>query len=317
MTLSLRNNAYLALIANTIIWGAALPIVKPALGYVSPFDFLFFRYLVGLIISLPIFIYLLIHYRPSFSDLLKIGAIEIVAVGLANGLLYAGLSQTSSIEAGLITNTAPIFIAISGFLFLKEKIEPRELLGMIIALTAVALIALEPFLFDLENVKFSSVTGNVLVLGHNFFWMIYVILAKKYYQKTPKILTGFVGLYSGSIFFLVFHWLSKGLTESFSVASLMPLTNLEVLLPVVYMGLLGTAIAVPLYVYGNNLIESSEASLFVYLQPLVYLPLGFFLLQEKVTVLMILALTTACFGVALASIRPPQRMMAAKSKDSG
>jgi hypothetical protein len=51
------------------------------------------------------------------------------------------------------------------------------------------------------------------------------------------------------------------------------LNNSQVLMPVLYMGILGTPIAMSLLLYGQSKIEASEASLFTYLQPLVYIPL--------------------------------------------
>ena len=78
----------------------------------------------------------------------------------------------------------------------------------------------------------------------------------------------------------------------------------SVALAALYMSLLGSIIALTTRLYGQSLIEASEASLFQYLQGVVAIPVSFFLLKETVTLKQVLAIAIIFFGIFLAELRP-------------
>ena len=299
MPKSARTKAYLSLFLNALIWGAALPIVKPALEFVTPYQYLFYRYLIAAVLSLPILIYILIKTKPSLKHLITIVALESIGVTLALSFLYEGLKRTSSIEATLLANTAPLFIVLGGIIFLKEKEELHELIGLILALTGMVVLTLEPLLDSTPSFSI-SLSGNVLILFQNIFWSAYVLLAKKYYKKTSKLLIGFISLWVGLFTFLPLSILFNPELLTIS-AHIAPFFNSNVLLATIYMGILGSIIAIPAYIYGNNLIEASEASLFTYLQPLITIPLATLWLNEPFTKTMLFALIITGIGVFVAT----------------
>ena len=143
------------------------------------------------------------------------------------------------------------------------------------------------------------------MFGHNLCWAAYVILAKKYYRSVPKLLIGFVSPLVGLIFFFILtlatlpHSPNLDLLGSF----ILPLSIGPVFWAALYMGLLGSIVAVPAYIYGNNAIEASEASLFAYLQPLITIPLATLWLHEQLTPMMITALVLTTLGVIIAEKR--------------
>lgn len=295
-----RRQAYLALILNAVIWGAALPIVKPALSHVSPYQYLFLRYAIAAVLSLPILILLIKKYRPDLKTLAKIVLLESLQVTAALSFLYEGLRRTTSLEATLIANAAPIFVILGGVFLLKEKEEKHELAGLILSIAGVTILTLEPLITGSRNLNFSF-TGNLLVLGHNFFWASYVLLAKTHYQKLPKLLIGFVSLWVGLASFAVLNFATGDQLTLFD--SLQQLAVPEVLLASAYMAVLGSIVAVPAFIFGNNLIEASEASLFTYLQPLITIPLATLWLHEPINSTIILALILTTTGVAIAENR--------------
>ncbi len=138
----LRSYAYLLL--NTLVWGAALIIVKPALSVTTPFRYLLYRFAFAGLFSLPI----LIHYWSKIKNKKKtitiIATLELIGTTLALGLLYFGLDKTSAIEASFITTTTPIFIVLAGILYLKEKEEKHEWLGLALAFIGTALLTALP-----------------------------------------------------------------------------------------------------------------------------------------------------------------------------
>ena len=83
-----------------------------------------------------------------------------------------------------------------------------------------------------------------------------------------------------------------------------PLSVPIVLVSTLYMATFGSIVAATLYIYGQNLIEASEASLFTYLQPLISLPLAAWWLKDRLTPTTIISALIIALGVWLAERRP-------------
>lgn len=299
-----RKRAYLALLINAIIWGAALPVVKPALSYVTPYQYLFYRYIIAVPFSIPFLVLLFQKYKPKLKTIFTILALELIPITAALSFIYEGLKRTTSLEATLIANASPIFIIIGAVLFLHEKEERHELMGLILAIAGVTLLTLEPVISGRNHLGFSF-TGNLLVLGHNLCWSSYVLLAKRFYKNVSKLLVGFLSLWVGLISFFLLTLLTSPATNSGLIKeALLNLSIPSVLFASIYMAILGSIVAVPAYIYGNSLIEASEASLFAYLQPVITIPLATLWLKEPINFTIILALILSTSGVFLAERRP-------------
>lgn len=296
---SARKKAYLALILNAILWGIALPLVKLALPYTTPFRWLFYRYLFAAPLSLPFLIYFWIKAKPSLTQIITVIGLELMGTIGVLALLYQGLKLTSAIDAALISNTIPIFVTLGGILFLKEKQENREWLGLALAITGTTILILEPLTnLNYKTIHSSSLLGNSLILSQSLIGATYLLLAKTHYQALPKL---FVSSLSFCLGLVSFYFLS--FTQS-STPILQDLSTPIVLISALYMGIFGSLFAATLYIYGQNLIEASEASLFSYLQPLISVPLAIWWLKDTLNPSIILSITIIALGVYLAERRP-------------
>lgn len=296
-----RHRAYLALLLNALIWGAALPIVKPALAIVSPYRYLFIRYLIAAPLSLPLLIYLWKKVRLDPRTILTIIVLELVATTGALSFLYEGLLRTTSLEATLIANASPVFIILGGILLLHEKEERHEWIGLVLAIAGVTLLTVEPLISGRNHLGF-SVVGNFFVLGHNLLWTSYILLAKHYYKNISKLFIGMLSLWVGLASFLLLTLVSEPASSvpAFVTGLWANLSASPVLIASAYMAILGSIVALPAYLYGNDRIEASEASLFTYLQPLLTIPLATLWLKEPINTLMIGSLIVIAVGVFLA-----------------
>lgn len=281
--MSSRAKAYLALTIMAVIWGAALPIVKPSLNFVSPIQFLYLRYLIAAPLLLPVLIYYLFKLKPSLKVLLKICVLEFLGTAVNLPILYYGLKLTSSIEASLIGAAGPVFTVLGGIIFLHEKESKREWRGLALSFFGTLILVFEPFHF--------SLTGNLLVLLYNLIYVAYVLLAKVHYRKLPKIL---VSSLSYPVALLSF-WLLLTITGLSTSPGLLAIP--QVALASGYMAIFGSIIAWTLFLYGQSLIEASEASLFTYFQGVVAIPVAWLFLQEAPTWPMGLAIILIAYGI--------------------
>lgn len=294
-----RTTAYLYLILNTVTWGAALGLVKPALETTTPFRYLFYRYALACLLTVPL-LWKFLRQKPKLASFIPtISWVELLGTTLSLGLLYAGLRLTTSIEASLLLATQPITITLAGILFLREREEKREWIGLLIALAGTLLLAAEP-LFSGVRVAGSSAFGNGLVLTSTLVTAVYFIVAKKKYHTIPKLFSASISFYIGLISFFVLSLFELVHTQSQN--ELVRVFSIDFHSPAVwlaagYMAIFGSIIGLTAYLKGQDLIEASEASIFMYLQPLVALPIGYFFLGEKLLPAQFAALFLIILGV--------------------
>lgn len=289
--MSSRAKAYFALFTVALIWGMALPLVKPSLNFVSPFQFLYFRYLIAAPLLLPVLIGYALKLKLSLKTYLQIIALEILGTPIALPILYQGLKLTSGLEASLLGATGPIFTILGGIIFLNERESKREWRGLLLSFMGTTLLIFEPLLTGKNHSVSFSLMGNLLILGHNLLNTAYLLLAKKLYKQLPKI---FICSLSYPVA-LASLWLV--LTFSGQSTSLQLLSIPSVAIASGYMAVLGSIVALTLLLYGQNLIEVSEASLFAYLQGIIAIPAAWIILNEVPTWPMGLAIILITYGI--------------------
>ena len=296
---SQRKLAYFLLLINTIVWGAAAPIVKPALSFITPEQFLFYRFLLASVLSFPIVIMLFRRSPLSPSELAKVVLLELVGTTLILWLTYQSLKLTSASEASIIYSTAPIFVTLSGILFLKERETKIEWIGLGLALFGTLVVTAEPFIRSPSLIFSGSKLGNLLMLTQNIVWAGYLVAAKRFYRRRSKLLVTGVSLWVGAVSFFL---LSLSAGNAFSTIS-SHLAIPSVLFAIVYMAIFGSIIGATTYLVGQNLIEISEASSFTYLQPVVAIPLSVLWLKESLSPITVVGIVIIAMGVYLSEFK--------------
>ncbi|WP_219835158.1 DMT family transporter [Paenibacillus sp. R14(2021)] len=158
---------YMGLALVAAIWGANFGVSRKAMDTFDPVLFAFLRFSL----SLPFFFLLLKIKEGSVGIPLK-AAWKLILIGLVGvtGLEIAvmySIKYTTLANASLL-NVAPwpIFAALLGPLFLRERITSRLVVGGIAAMAGVCLIILGGSEgFDLSS---EHMIGNLLALGISF-----------------------------------------------------------------------------------------------------------------------------------------------------
>jgi len=280
-----RKSAYFALMATAIIWGFAPPIIKYTLGFITPTSFLFYRFLIAGLILTPLFFIKLKKAKLTSKEIIKYFWLGLLGTPVTLYLLFAGISQTTAIDASVIAITSPILVILGGAFLLKESVNENEKIGIGLTIVGTLAVILQPFLetnFDFGH----HIWGNVLVFCGAITWAGFTLIAKK--QKLdPFILTAFSFL-TGTLSMLPFF-----LWERFFLNAHFPLLissdrfifsiPLQALFGIFYMAILGSVVAYFAYIDGLAKIEASEAVIFTYLQPVFAIPAAAIFLGEKIT----------------------------------
>jgi drug/metabolite transporter (DMT)-like permease len=318
MRLPRRTTAVILLLINTICWGAALPLVKPALDLTTPFQHLFSRYVIACLLTLPVLIWYLYKQPELIKSIGKIVRLETIGTVLTLSLVYEGLARTSALEANIITTAAPVFIITGGVLFLHEKQSKREWIGLFTAILGTLILVLHSGWNTLQMTGALLLTGNILLVLQNVSEAGFLIMAKKKYAKLPKLFVTIVSFWVGLLGFALLGMLRLQLTPTaFFLETWNDFQQPAVAFAALYMAVFGSIVGLTAYIAGQNLIEASEASIFRYLQPLIYIPLAVYFLGESFNWITGIALGYIFVGVVLAEYQTSRTKKARRVSPAG
>lgn len=296
-----RKLAIIALIVVSALWGVASPVIKVTLNYIPPISFLMIRFLIASII-----LYFLVDWKKGYLKYLgKKGLLYALLLGVLGstvnlGLIFWGINLTSSIEATIIYSMAPILIILGGVIFLKEKIQTHEFLGLLIALLGFGLIIIRPLLFEGSKVIINF-EGNILVLLSTIAWTAYALLSKNVFNhdktgtKYSPVFITFITFFAGAVSLLPF-----GIHEILTT----PIFWVKATPGILYMAIASTVIAYTLYEFGVKKIEVSETAVFQYLQPLFTIPIAIMFIEEKFSFIYLVGGILVAAGVFLSEHHP-------------
>ena len=296
-----RIRSYIFLLIVAAIWGIAGPVIKYTLPDFTPMIFLTYRLFVSSILMLPIAWVLKPKFPTSRREIIMLSIAGLFGTTFNLGLLFYGLNLSNVLDATIIGNTSPIFVILGGVFFLREKVNKKELLGIIVTLLGTLIIIVQP-LFDKGFVGTSSLLGNIFLTLANITWVVYIVITKTelrhkidiFLITTYMFILGFIT----SLPFALFE--AKGLNNLLLIVSLAPF---KAHLGVWYLAVLSGSLGYFLYQEGQKKIEASEATLFGYLSPLFSTPLAVFWLKEKITTTFIIGTLITATGVFIAEYR--------------
>lgn len=149
---------HLVLVAVQLSFGVFHPVAKAVLAHLPPLA------LAGLRLALATPILLALAWRhdrtvPGRRDLPRLALLGLLGVFFNQMLFLVGLSYTTATNAALLMNSTPVFALALGALLGVERVGPRRILGIGLAV-AGALVVLDPTRFGAEE----TTLGNLLLL---------------------------------------------------------------------------------------------------------------------------------------------------------
>lgn len=136
----MRKQLYadLSLLAVVIVWGYTFVAIKNALSSVSPFNFIFMRFIISFSLLLLIFINRLkrLTFRTAGA-----GAVIGTFLYLAYVFQTAGLQYTTASNAGFITGFSVVLVPVFSSLILKKKPSVESIAGVSLAVAGLGLLS--------------------------------------------------------------------------------------------------------------------------------------------------------------------------------
>ena len=273
----------LYIIISIIFWASSFVGIRAAITDFSPIEIAVLRFIVSSIALL----FIIIPKKtilPKKEHLLRF--VQLGFVLFANHItLNYGIRTITAGETTLIVSTSQIFQVLLAYLFLKENISGRFLIGLLFCFLGVSIIAFQ------KSIGVSFNLGVVLVLiaavTNAAFFVLQKPLLKKY--RPLEVVS-----YSTWITTLFLLPLGGSAIKSLSMAGLSSIFS------VVYIGIV-SVIAHICWSKVLSKIDASKAAIFLYTVPVMTIVIGFLWLRELPSLISCLGGAIILGGVVLSN----------------
>ncbi len=282
---------YLEALFAVVVWGASFIATKVALRDVSPVTIVWLRFAMGVVIlgatvarrgrfALP-------HWREwGYFALLGFLGITFHQWLQSNGLQTSEAGTTAWIVA-----TTPVFMALLGWLALKEGLSLARIGGITMAFIGVLLVVSKGDLASVSVGKFGA-PGDVLILISSINWAVFSVLSRRGLKSHPASLMMFYVMTSGWLFTSILFFAG---TDPGEMANL----TLNGWIGIVFLGVFCSGLAYIAWYDALQSLSAAQTGSFLYIEPLVAVVVAFFVLNEAIVPASLLGGGIILFGVWL------------------
>ena len=283
-----QTKALFALFIVCIVWGTTWPASKEGVSHMPALEMAGIRQLISGTLFL-MFFFLKGAVFPKRKELIPLTILAMLNFVLSNGLSTWGLSYISAGLASIISAIFPLWLVVISLIFGGQKIAWKAVAGLLIGFTGVCVIFYE-YLPDFINPKFRF--GIFLSITATLTWALGSLYTKQQAARfNPYFGLGFQMIIAGITLF------SCSTADSqFLAIDQIPWKSW---LSIGYLVVFGSIITFTAYVYTLQHLSAEQASIYAYVNPVVALLLSAFILDEKITPLIIAGGLIALYGVYL------------------
>jgi drug/metabolite transporter (DMT)-like permease len=252
----------LYIILSIIFWASSFVGIRAATIDFSPIEIAILRFIVSSIALLLIWISqkTILPQKEHFIRFVQLGFVLFI-----NHIsLNYGIRTITAGETTLIVSTSQIFQVLFAYLFLKENVSGRFLIGLLFCFLGVSIIAFQ------KSIGMSFNVGVILVLIAAVTNAAFFVLQKPLLKKYGPLE---VVSYSTWITTLLLLPFGGSATRSLSMAGLSSTFS------VVYIGIV-SVIAHICWSKVLSKIDASKAAIFLYSVPVMTIVIGFLWLRE-------------------------------------
>ncbi|WP_115294941.1 DMT family transporter [Staphylococcus aureus] len=282
----LRDTTFLSYLFTIILWGSAFPMIKIALNDFSAESLSAFRLILATIILLP-FVIIKKLPTPELRDIPVIFILGFCEFVIYHTALNFGETLISAGISGILVSTTPIFSSALAYIFLKEHFSKWNWLSSLVAFIGISIISISK-----DDCTTINVLGVFIILLASFSESLYFTFQKKYIEKYGFIAFTLYTIMASSPFMLIF------IPEIINDIHGATFTSI---VSVLYLAIFPTIIPYVLLAYIVKSVGVSDATMSLYLTPIVSLLLSYLLLDELPTTLAIIGGLITLLGVSLSN----------------
>jgi drug/metabolite transporter (DMT)-like permease len=282
---------YLEALFAVIIWGGSFIATKIAVGQISPIAVVWIRFAMGI----PLILFVVIMRKqfafPKGREWFYFILLGFLGITLHQWLQSNGLQTAQATTTAWIVSTSPAFIAILGWMVLKEKLNLLQSLGIVLAMIGVLAIVSKGDLSTIAIGNFGTV-GDFLILISSVNWAVVSILSRSGFKNHPSTLMTF--------WMMTIGWLIT------CIAFITDGSHLEIQqldwqgwAALLFLGIFATGLAYIAWFDALSQLTAAQTGAFLFIEPLASMIFAMVILNEQITLVSALGGLVILFGIWL------------------
>ncbi len=282
---------YFEVLFAVIVWGASFIATKIGVKDVTPITVVWLRFGMGVLI-----LGIAVAARKEFALPAKnewgyFALLGFLGITWHQWLQSTGLVTAQASTTAWIVATTPIFMALLGWLVLKEKITWIQSGGIALATLGVLLVVSNGELKNILSANFGS-PGDFLIVISAVNWAIFSALSRRGLKTHTAARMMFYVMTFGWLFSSIAFFAGNNWGEIAKLSS-------NGWIGVTFLGIFCSGLAYIAWYDGLQVIPASQVGAFLYIEPLVAIVVAAALLGEAITWFSLIGGATILLGVWL------------------
>lgn len=285
---------YIKLATVTMIWGGTFVAGRFLSGALDPLLAASLRFVLASLALLGFMGLARIPLsRPNLRQMGQLAVLGFFGIFFYNLCFFYGLHYINASRASLIVALNPAVIGLASWWLFKERLGASKIMGiaMCLAGAATVIVSRNP---QVLNAQANAWRGDVLIFGCVAGWGVYSLFSRGLNQSLGPLQTVTWSILLGPLM-LFLTTLGMGRFSLEAIGSL----HWPQALSLMYLGVLGSALAYIGYYDGIRRIGATRSGVFIALNPLTAVICGALLLDEQLTLPMLIGGAVILLGIYL------------------
>ena len=282
---------YLEALFAVVVWGASFIATKIAVGQMSPIAVVWLRFAMGIPILFAAVVMRKQFAFPKGMEWLYFSLLGFLGISFHQWLQSNGLQTAQATTTAWIVSTSPAFIAILGWLILKEKLNLTQSLGIVLAMVGVLAVVSKGDLATIAIGKFGTY-GDFLILISSVNWAVFSILSRRGLKDHPSTRMTFWVMTIGWLITTTAFLAGQNYTE-------IPRLDSRGWMAMIFLGIFTTGLAYIAWFDALSHLPAAQTGAFLFVEPLTSMVVAALILSEEITLVSILGGAVILVGIWL------------------
>ena len=282
---------YMEAVFAVVIWGASFIATKVVLRDISPVMIVWLRFLMGVIIlGIAVGVrkqFLLLHK----NEWLYFALLGFLGITFHQWLQSNALQTSEASTTAWIVSTTPVFMALLGWIVLKERLGWIKIAGILLAFVGVLLVVYDGDLRAISLRSFGQ-PGDILILISAINWTVFSVLSRRGLKQYPATLMMFYVMFIGWLFTSILFFATQNIAEIGNLTT-------NGWLGITFLGVFCSGLAYIAWYDALQALTTAQTGVFLYIEPLVAVAVAFIVLGEAITAASLLGGAIIILGVWL------------------
>jgi drug/metabolite transporter (DMT)-like permease len=282
---------YIEVLFAVVVWGASFIATKIALEDISPVSIVWLRFAMGVVV-LGVIVALRKQFSlPNQSEWGYFALLGFLGITFHQWLQSNGLQSSEASTTAWIVATTPVFMALLGWIFLKEGVSLLTITGIFLAALGVILVVTDGDFASVSIGRFGA-PGDILILISAINWAVVSVMSRRGLRLYSASLMTFYVMSFGWLFTSLLFIGGRHYTEIHHL-------SFNGWIGITFLGIFCSGLAYIAWYDALQALSTAETGVFLYIEPLVAIIVASLILSEAITAASLLGGAIILFGVWL------------------